>query len=341
MGEGRAQAADGADAARRPPPPRHRDLRGAGRPSRDGARPRGAGGPGSGLARADPSPQPRRVRQRRARPARPGDRRARPAAGRRLGLRLRQHRRRADRLARPAGPLPVGGRQDQPPRRRRPDAAPRRHPVQDLPPAAAGGTHERGPAVRLARRARRAPPLSPRRRLPVPDQPGAPPQPAGIRERTPARVPSGPRPGQAVRLRQVREPAGWLGCRGRRPARRAHPGQGRHPAGQRVVHRRARPQHSVRCAPAESAGGELPVLARADQPHRLQHPGGRSLPRTDARCRRRGAHPARDLLVRAGKAGRRDGLRPRHPLGPDPPRVPPARHRRGRRPAARVVRGRA
>ena len=71
-----------------------------------------APGPGP---QAGPPAEPHRVRQRRPRPARPGDRRRRAAAGRRREPRVRQHRRRAARLAVAARAVPGGGAQDQQP----------------------------------------------------------------------------------------------------------------------------------------------------------------------------------------------------------------------------------
>ena len=70
-----------------------------------------------------PSAEPRRIRQRDPRP--PGARRRRRVAAPagRLGLRLRQHRRRAVGVAGADRALPVGGPQDQPARGRRSDAA--------------------------------------------------------------------------------------------------------------------------------------------------------------------------------------------------------------------------
>ena len=127
-------------------------------------------------------------------------------------------------------------------------------------------------------------PLPARRRLPVPDsawsvrfnQPVA-------GKRTPTGVPPGPRPGQSSfdfdrsGNRRAGSGAGVGGLLDVRiPVR----------AGTRLVSAsfigRARPQRPVRRAfrrirPVAS----FPVFARADQPHRVQHPGGRSVRRTD------------------------------------------------------------
>ena len=164
VGEGRPQAAGPGDAAAGPAAARARGLRrGRARP-RDGPRRRRGRRPQPGPP-AHPPPEPRRVPQRRPRSARPGDRRARVAAARRVGLRVRQHRRRAGDLAGAARPLHGRGREDQPARpRRRLDPARRRdlhRPLHEV----AGRPHERGAAVRLARRPRGAPPLPPRRRV--------------------------------------------------------------------------------------------------------------------------------------------------------------------------------
>ena len=139
-------------------------------------------------------PEPHRIRQRDPRPARARHRRARAAAGRRhRRARLRQRRRSAHRLAGADGAVPVRGAQDRPAGARVPDRS-RRRAVSAAEDAHAGRSAQRRPAVRIARRRRRAPLLPGGRR--VQDQ--------GQAEVEPLRL--HPRPGPAA---ATRRPARW------------------------------------------------------------------------------------------------------------------------------------
>ncbi len=125
-----------------------------------------AAAPKSGASGAGAPVESRRVHQRGSRS--PGARGRRPsaAAGRRLRLRLRQHRRRAVGVARPARALHARGGEDQPPGARRPDAAADdRRPTRSRRCCCRTIAHERGPAVRIARRHCRPSPLPARRRI--------------------------------------------------------------------------------------------------------------------------------------------------------------------------------
>ena len=127
-----------------------------------------AAAPEPGPHRGVSSPEPRRVPQRRSRPARPRAGRDAAAAGRRRELWLRQHRGRAE-------DQPVAARAV--PDRRRGASAARRSAVRCAAPSVheyrVAETHasvraHRRPAVRHARRHARAPPLPAGRRVRVP-----------------------------------------------------------------------------------------------------------------------------------------------------------------------------
>ena len=118
VGEGGREAPGRRDAAGRAAAARPGHLRGPGGLARGGPRPGRRGRPQS-RPQGRPPAQPPRVRQRRARSARPrGGRGRATAAGRRRSW-LRQHGRRARDVAGPARPLHLRGPQDRAPRRRR------------------------------------------------------------------------------------------------------------------------------------------------------------------------------------------------------------------------------
>ena len=117
-----------------------------------------------------PAPEPRRVRARDSRAARPRRRRRRLAAARHEERELRQHRRRADAVADAARGVPERRRRHQPPGGRRSHRAGHRHDLHqpELHVAASVGSR-RGRAVRHARRHGRRARLPGRRRVRVRD----------------------------------------------------------------------------------------------------------------------------------------------------------------------------
>ncbi len=206
-----AQHADDAPAGRAAP--RRGGLSRARVVARDTHRPRGGRRAESGPPAAAPA-ESRGVRQRHPRSAGPRRRRLRAAAAGRLGLRLRQHLRRARRVAVAAGAVPLGGREDQRGRRRRSVRGPRHRHV----PRAAGPVAEsahRGPAARHDGRDARA-----------------------------AHVPDGRRvrPAGAVLPDQLRQPARPRASACRRGDARRRPRQVRHDR------RRRRPSRGLRQA---------------------------------------------------------------------------------------------
>ena len=148
LGERPAAGAQRDDAPARGAAAGRRDARRVGRLAGDGARP--CGGRPSAPRTADDGapPEPRRVPQRRPRPAGAGRRHRGPAAaGRRRRRGLRQQRRGAVGLDDADGALPDGGPAHQPARAGRPGAC---LPVAVLPGGGARGAgrpHQRGPSV--------------------------------------------------------------------------------------------------------------------------------------------------------------------------------------------------
>ena len=346
MGAGDPQASHPRDAPGRPAAAERGAVRGGRRPSRDGDRRRGGGRPEPGPAPRRPPPEPRRVRQRHSRSPRPRRRHPGPAAGRRLGLRLRQHRRRAVGVAHADRALPVGGAQDQPARGGRPEPRPVDRDLHRRQVPEAGRPGQRRPAVRLAgrvggaahvprgRRVRRQDLLGPHLRRPA-ARPRQPARDGGAARRRPRGDAhrGRPRPRRvggraAARLPQLgrRRAGGALhGPRRPPPAR----GDLRRPGGGARGH-----------APAPLRGHELRVRGRPEprsghRPHRAAGALRRHRPR-------RHAEPPRHLRVPAsGRRGavrpRRGRVRPRDPGGPRAPRVPPAARRRRPRHAARLL----
>ena len=100
----------------------------------------------------DPSPEPRRVRQRGSRPAVARRRRRGASAARRAGLRLRQHRRDAGRLAGAARALRCRGGRDRHARCRRRLGRRRRGARVSRRGRSLAGQAQRGPAARHERR---------------------------------------------------------------------------------------------------------------------------------------------------------------------------------------------
>ena len=221
VGEGNPQAAVGDDAAGRPAAPRARPIRVlrrlAGSHHRPGRRRRPASGPADGAAS-----QSDRVHQRDPGPAGAGDRRPRPVAARRHGVRLRQQRGHAADVAGAARALPVGGRENQPAGRRRPRPPPVGDHLQRLAAPVAGRQGRSGPAVREPRRRRRPALLPPRRRV--------------RRDCAPARTPV------------ARDTAARPASRGR--ASRALPARGGRAGRRRRTGRRGRP--AIRCRSASA-----------------------------------------------------------------------------------------
>ena len=223
--------------------------------------------------------EPHGVRQRDSGPARV--RRARDcghAAARRLGRRLRQHRRRAQRVADLARSLCARGDADRPARRRRPHDGARRDALRGCRRLGAAAAHRR-PAARHARRPGRRTQLSARRR---------------VRADRAGRVAGG-------RLGQPDGAARVL----RRPERRAR------------LQRRARRARRAAARAAARAGGPAPhhgrarrraalrrrqrALRRRGRDRRRRH-GARDRRAVRRERRRRHAEPPRDLRLRAASA---------------------------------------
>ena len=264
--------------------------------------------------------------------------------------------------------LPVGGPAHQPPRRRRPrdragpDLAHVHRPHRDGPER----PHERGAAVRVARRARGAASLSPRRRV----RPHRPPEAERLRvHRQPRR---GARPRRAGRrpaggpVHRRRRRAGEAGAgqllghvrgggglglpdpglgrlphRGRRGPRGARSGAGRRPRGRGGVRRQVVGARGG--APARAPG----VRRHRHRDHRHVAParGARAGERHHRRALRgdgtgRDREPVPHLRLPAGRRGRRGGgLRPDHSRPPRAARIPPARRRGRPRAAAGLLSG--
>ena len=318
VGEGHPQAAVGDDAAGGAPAARAGPVRVlrlvAGNDHRPGRRRRPAAGPALCA-----TSQPDRVHERHPGPAGPGDRRPRPASARRHGVRLRQQRRHAADVDGAARALPVGGRPDQPARRRRPRPPPVRGHVQRLAASAAGRARRAGPAVREPRRRGRAALLPARRRVRRDRAPAA----AAVPRASAARPPTGRRAPRALPTRRgapaaVGRPAGAGAGRsaggppprpGRIPPRRGH--VRRDDGGARGGEARLPPgrQHRLRRGPR--GGGPR----RGDRHRRTVRPDGSG----------RHAEPAPDLRLptRRRRPPARGGcLRARDPVGARHPRLP-------------------
>ena len=315
MGEGDPQAADPRDAPGRPSAPERGTVRRRRGPPRDGHRRGGGGRPEPRPATRRPPAEPRRVRQRHPRPPRPRRRHPNAAPGRRLGLRLRQHRRRAVGVAHADRAVPLGGPEDQPARGGRPEPRPVDRDLHRRQVPEAGRPGQRRPAVRVAGRARGAPHLPGGRRVRRQDLPRPHLRRAAARPRQPARARG------AARRCPRRDPD-----RGRPPPRRLGgraaprlPELGRRRAGG-ALHGPRRPPHArgdLR-RPGGGARGHAPAALRGDQLRVRWRPE----PRPGHRPHRAAGAVQRDRARRHARAGAPSSL-----AGPRPARCRPAPRR--------------
>ena len=327
-------------------------LRRLHRAAGDGARRGGRRRPGPGADGGLPPAEPRRVPQRRPRPAGPRGRRGGAAPGRRRELRLRQHRGRARHVADAAGALSVGGEEGEPPRGREPRPAADRR---DVPSRSRlfPGRSDRRAAVRHPRRHR---------------------DPLHLPGRRGVRHPLATRPGHAGHAGRLRDPARARGEPGRRPAAdvpRWRAAARRRPGGATSTARgatgsgtptrtgccgcrcspdrarcaprsaRRRPRTPRRCASrtlrpyTNTTGGDTryqPYLASVVITGPYEASDAPPIEETPSRARIFTCRPA------DGDAAGGAGLRPRDPLDAGPPRLPaPGDGPRGRR-AARLLR---
>ena len=354
LGEGGAQAAQRRDAAARAAParragPRRLRLGARGRARRGRRRPSEPGPP------PRPPPEPVRVRQRGAGPARSGDRRGGAAASRRVGSGLRQHRRGSLDLSDPARPLSLRGPPHQPARGRRPVGGARGRDVPRVARDAAGRADGRGPALRHPRRHRGASLLPARRRVRRQGPPRAQlHQLADTRHRHPrgdrcparrgADRPAGDRrpvhdPGRRrPRVHGVGHlPHVALPADGRRGARGALRGPGRHAHPRRRVRPQERADRGAAADPAAAPAHQLDLRGAAHG-RRLRAAGGAVRPDRPRRHREPAAHLR--VPARRGERRGRNRLRAGDPGRARPARLPAAGHRRRRRHADGVLRRR-